>query len=55
VRKTVVLVTHDMREAIALADRVGVLEAGQLVACDEPSALRASTDPAVALLMESCR
>jgi len=27
VRKTVVLVTHDMREAFALADRVGVLDA----------------------------
>ena len=28
VRKTVVLVTHDMREAFALADRVGVLDDG---------------------------
>jgi osmoprotectant transport system ATP-binding protein len=55
VHKTVVLVTHDMREAIALADRVGVLEAGTLVAYDAPSVLRASTHPAVALLLDSCR
>jgi osmoprotectant transport system ATP-binding protein len=54
-RKTIVLVTHDMREAIALADRVGVLEDGRLVACEPPAVLRASTHPAVALLLESCR
>jgi osmoprotectant transport system ATP-binding protein len=53
-RKTVVIVTHDMREAFSLADRVGVLENGVLVACDTPGVLRASTDPAVVLLLESC-
>ena len=30
-RKTVLLVTHDMAEAMALADRIGVLDAGQLI------------------------
>jgi len=55
VRKTVVLVTHDMREAFALADRIGVIEQGVLVAYGEPSALRRSTDPAVALLLEACQ
>jgi osmoprotectant transport system ATP-binding protein len=55
VRKTVVLVTHDMREAFALAGRVGVLDEGRLVAYDEPSVLRASSEPAVALLLESCQ
>jgi osmoprotectant transport system ATP-binding protein len=54
-RKTVVLVTHDMREAFALADRVGVLEAGTLVAYDEPSLLRQSVHPAVVPLLESCQ
>jgi osmoprotectant transport system ATP-binding protein len=55
IRKTVVLVTHDMREAFALADRVGVLEDGMLVAYDVPAVLRASSHPAVALLLESCQ
>lgn len=54
-RKTIVLVTHDMREAFALADRVGVLEAGTLVAYDEPSVLRQSAHPAVVPLLESCQ
>ena len=54
-RKTVVLVTHDMREAFALADRIGVLERGTLVAYGPPSVLRASSHPAVSLLLESCQ
>jgi len=54
-RKTVVLVTHDMREAFALADRIGVLDDGSLAAYDTPTVLRASTHPAVALLLESCQ
>jgi osmoprotectant transport system ATP-binding protein len=53
VRKTVVLVTHDMREAFALADRVGVLEAGSLVAWDAPAAIQASTHPAVRTLLDA--
>jgi osmoprotectant transport system ATP-binding protein len=53
VRKTVVLVTHDMREAFALADRVGVLDAGSLVACDAPAAIQASTHPAVRTLLDA--
>ena len=47
VRKTVLIVTHDMREAWALADRIGVLDSGQLIACDSPAALGKSTDPRV--------
>jgi osmoprotectant transport system ATP-binding protein len=53
VRKTVMLVTHDMREAFALADRVGVLEHGRLVACDTPDAVRDSRDPAVRTLLDA--
>jgi osmoprotectant transport system ATP-binding protein len=53
VRKTVVLVTHDMREAYALGDRIGVLEDGALVACDSPPALRQSSNDAVRLLLDS--
>src|SRR5205085_9256607 len=36
VRKTVIIVTHDMGEAFALGDRVGVLDGGRLVAFDTP-------------------
>jgi osmoprotectant transport system ATP-binding protein len=51
VRKTVVLVTHDMREAFALADRIGVLDDGQLVALEAPAALAKSNAPAVHVLL----
>lgn len=49
--RAVVLVTHDISEAFALADRVAVLHDGQIVACDVPAAVRASTDPRVAALV----
>jgi osmoprotectant transport system ATP-binding protein len=44
---TVVIVTHDMAEAFALGTTVGVIDAGALVICDSPEAVRASTDPRV--------
>ncbi|MFB6143595.1 MAG: ABC transporter ATP-binding protein [Halorientalis sp.] len=37
--RTVLLTTHDMAEAERLADRVGLLADGDLVACDAPGAL----------------
>jgi ABC-2 type transport system ATP-binding protein len=37
--KTVVLVTHFMDEAEALADRVAIVENGRIAACDTPQAL----------------
>jgi osmoprotectant transport system ATP-binding protein len=39
---TLVLVTHDLREAFLLADRVAVLRAGRLEQVDTPAALRAT-------------
>jgi osmoprotectant transport system ATP-binding protein len=53
VQKTVVIVTHDMREAFALATRIGVLDAGELVAFDTPDQLSASADARVKQLLES--
>jgi osmoprotectant transport system ATP-binding protein len=48
-RKTVVLVTHDVREACRLADRIIVLHDGRIVAADSPSALlKDRADPFVA-------
>ena len=52
VRKTVVIVTHDMAEAFALATRVGVLDSGVIVQLDEPAALARSPDPRVRPLLE---
>ena len=52
-RRTVILVTHDMAEAFALADRVAVLCDGRICACDTPAAVRASTDPRVQALVAS--
>ena len=52
-RTTVMLVTHDMAEAFALGDRVGVLEAGELIALDTPSRLAASDDLRVRVLIDA--
>ena len=52
-RKTVIIVTHDMNEALALGDRVGVLDGGRLVACDRSDAIRASADPRVRQLLDT--
>ena len=51
--KTVIIVTHDMGEAFALADRVGVLDGGQLIACDRAASVAASTDPRVRRLLDA--
>jgi osmoprotectant transport system ATP-binding protein len=52
VRKTVVIVTHDMAEAFALATRVGVLDDGVIAQLAEPRVLARSTDPRVRPLLE---
>jgi ABC-type proline/glycine betaine transport system ATPase subunit len=38
----VIIVTHDMGEAFALADRIGVIDEGQLIAFDDPETVAAS-------------
>ena len=53
VRKTIVLVTHDMREAFALADRIAVLHEGALVACASPADLQRSDRPEVSTLLQA--
>jgi osmoprotectant transport system ATP-binding protein len=52
VRKTVVLVTHDMGEAFALGSRIGVLAHGLIAALDSPAAIARSQDPRVRPLLE---
>jgi osmoprotectant transport system ATP-binding protein len=46
-RKTVLLVTHDLAEAMALADRIGVLELGRLVWSGPASDILHCDDPRV--------
>jgi osmoprotectant transport system ATP-binding protein len=43
--KAVVFVTHDLKEALALADRVGLMVEGRLVLLDEPARFLASDHP----------
>ena len=52
-RKTVIIVTHDMGEAFALGDRVGVLDEGRLVACDRPP--RRASPAARPPMLDACR
>src|SRR4051794_28720788 len=52
-KTTVILVTHDMSEAFALAGRIGVLDTGGLVVCDAPEAVARSGDPRVRLLLDT--
>jgi osmoprotectant transport system ATP-binding protein len=51
VKKTVVLVTHDMLEAFALGDRIGVLHDGEMVALDTPAEIGRSQDARVRALL----
>jgi osmoprotectant transport system ATP-binding protein len=51
--KSVMLVTHDMAEAMTLGDRIGVMDAGQLIWCGRPQALLACEDPRVRRLVEA--
>ncbi len=55
VRKTIVFVTHDMAEALALGDRVGVLDGGRLVGWDAPARIVRSQDPRVRGLVDAAR
>lgn len=45
--KTVVFVTHDLREAMRLGSRIALLEAGRLVTVLAPTEFLRSTDPLV--------
>jgi osmoprotectant transport system ATP-binding protein len=52
---TTVMITHDMTEAILLADRVAVMRAGRLLAQGMPAELSGSDDPYVGELLRTPR
>lgn len=51
--KSMVFVTHDLAEAFALADRIGLMKAGKLAALVTPEDFRRLDDPEARLFMES--
>ncbi len=53
--KTVVFVTHDLREALLLGTRIALLENGRLVAALTPEQFAHSTDPLIAAYMAAFR
>jgi osmoprotectant transport system ATP-binding protein len=50
---TVMIVTHDLGEAFALGQRVGVLDEGSLVTCDTPASIMKSSDRRVRAFVET--
>ena len=52
---TTIMITHDMTEAILLADRIAVMGTGRLLAQGAPSELSDSGDPYVAELLRTPR
>ena len=54
-KKTIVFVTHDMREALALGTRIALLEAGKLVGVYTPDEFLQAPDPIVAAYVAAFR
>jgi osmoprotectant transport system ATP-binding protein len=52
---TTVMITHDMTEALLLADRIAVMHAGRLLAMENPAGLSASSEPYVMELLRTPR
>jgi osmoprotectant transport system ATP-binding protein len=53
--KTVVLVTHDVREALLLGTRIGLMDQGQLVLLETPDAFLSSTDARALAYIETLK
>jgi osmoprotectant transport system ATP-binding protein len=52
-RTTVMMVTHDIAEAFALAGRIGVVVSGELLMYDTPARVAASADPRVRAFIDA--
>ncbi|HEY0702187.1 MAG TPA: ATP-binding cassette domain-containing protein [Candidatus Acidoferrales bacterium] len=55
IRKTIVVVTHHVGEALLLGDRIGVIEAGALVGMYSPKEFLAATEPVAAAYVANLR
>jgi osmoprotectant transport system ATP-binding protein len=51
--KTIILVTHDVEEALLLANRICIVEDGRLQACVDATAFDAADDPVIAALRDA--
>jgi len=52
-RKTAIFVTHDMREAALVGDRIALMTAGRLLALGTPTSLQANQDPEVRAFLDA--
>ena len=55
IRKTIVLVTHDVGEALLLGTRIGVMDAGALVGLYSPQEFLAAKEPVAAAYVANLR
>ncbi len=51
--KTSILVTHDVREALMLGDRIALMDAGEIVLVETPKGFLSSQDPRVNAYVET--
>jgi osmoprotectant transport system ATP-binding protein len=51
--KTAILVTHDVREALALGSRIGLMHKGRLLLLERPAGFRASSNPQARAYLET--
>ena len=51
--KSILFVTHDLREALLLGDRIGFMDQGRLVWMGTPHEFRTGSDPRIAAFRES--
>jgi osmoprotectant transport system ATP-binding protein len=52
--KTIVFVTHDVREALLLASRIALLEGGKMIGMYTPSEFRVAKEPLAAAYVAAC-
>ncbi|MDA2931255.1 ATP-binding cassette domain-containing protein, partial [Acidobacteria bacterium AH-259-O06] len=51
-KKSILFVTHDLREALLLGDRIGLMKKGQIAVSGTPERLLSSSDPEIVVFMK---